>query len=393
MDSYEYFDHPYWDTRKSRRPGKKYVNPYMPDLSEAAKHGSEFGGQSMTQPPQHFQEMSTPTEGVTTSHSNSTSSDNTRVEGTSSNLATREMIRQRIREQLRVASEAPGLDIAQSPHLHYGRPQQEGGHASDFVHQYPANLHQQQPLQHDPGTFYHSPYTSNAFQQQQQSVEHDLGNFMAPFGQQMSPPQQHPVATAGGYQPNFYHSSPAPEQPAVHRGSPVPHQPRFTKNFGTHTPAFDLSNLNPSPYQEHPFINYLPGPRHHSPRCSPQQHFAHASPAPAAPPATTPGPLSPQIRRKQTFAHLHAMELSKKTLLAKHRDLNDERRAIENRIADIKTRNMENRSLDDDSQMLVRWEETLGRVEKSIEEVSRDWDSAGLEVEEACAEIAVGDWT
>lgn len=87
------------------------------------------------------------------------------------------------------------------------------------------------------------------------------------------------------------------------------------------------------------------------------------------------------------------MELSKKTLLAKHRDLNDERRAIENRIADIKTRNMENRSLDDDSQMLVRWEETLGRVEKSIEEVSRDWDSAGLEVEEACAEIAVGDWT
>lgn len=45
MDPYEYFDHPYWDTRKSRRPGKKYVNPYMPDLSEVAKHGSEFGRQ------------------------------------------------------------------------------------------------------------------------------------------------------------------------------------------------------------------------------------------------------------------------------------------------------------------------------------------------------------
>ena len=42
MDPYEYFDHPYWDTRKSRRPGKKYVNPYMPVPSEVAKHGSEF---------------------------------------------------------------------------------------------------------------------------------------------------------------------------------------------------------------------------------------------------------------------------------------------------------------------------------------------------------------
>ncbi len=45
MDTYKYFDHPYWDTRKSRRPGKNYVNPYMPDPLEVAKHGSEFGRQ------------------------------------------------------------------------------------------------------------------------------------------------------------------------------------------------------------------------------------------------------------------------------------------------------------------------------------------------------------
>ena len=45
MDLYSYFDHPYWDTRKSRRPGKQYVNPYMPDLSVVATQGSEYGGQ------------------------------------------------------------------------------------------------------------------------------------------------------------------------------------------------------------------------------------------------------------------------------------------------------------------------------------------------------------
>ncbi len=87
------------------------------------------------------------------------------------------------------------------------------------------------------------------------------------------------------------------------------------------------------------------------------------------------------------------MELAKKTLLAKHRDLNDERRIIETRIADIKTRNMEDRMLEDDSRGLMRLEQTLGRVEDWIEKVARDWDWAEVEVEEACAEIAVGDWT
>ena len=57
----------------------------------------------MTRSHQHFQEMSTPAEGGTTSHSNSTTSDNTRVEGTSSNLAAREMVRQRIQEVSRLS--------------------------------------------------------------------------------------------------------------------------------------------------------------------------------------------------------------------------------------------------------------------------------------------------
>ena len=52
----------------------------------------------MTLPHQHFQEMSTPAEGGTASHSHSTTSDNTHVEGTSSSFAAREMVRQRIQE-------------------------------------------------------------------------------------------------------------------------------------------------------------------------------------------------------------------------------------------------------------------------------------------------------
>ena len=297
------------------------------------------------------------------------------------------------KQQLRVAREAPSLGTTQSSHLHYGQLQQDAGHASDFIHQYPANLHQQQRLQHDPGTFYQSPYTSNAFEQQQQSVGHDPGNFMAPYGQQMSPPQQHPVATAGGYQPNFYHSSPAPNQVASHRGSPVLHRPQFTKNFNTATSTFDSPNqlnFNPSPYPEHPFVNHLPGPRHRSPRRSPQQHLAHASPTPAA----TPGLISPKTRGKNlAFARLHSIEMTKKTVLSQHRNLNDERRIIETRIADIKTRNMEDRSLEDDSLALVRLEENLGTVENWIEKVASDWDLAEVEMEETCAEIAVGDWT
>ena len=49
--------------------------------------------------------------------------------------------------------------------------------------------------------------------------------------------------------------------------------------------------------------------------------------------------------------------------------------------------------LENDSRGLMRLEETLGRVERWIEKVARDWDWVGEEVEEACAEIAVGDWT
>lgn len=299
-------------------------------------------------------------------------------------------------QQLRVAREAPNLGTAQSSHLHYGQLQQDVGHASDFIHQYPANIHQQQPLQRDPETLYHSPYTSNTFQQQQQqSVGHDPGDFMAPFGQQMSPPQQHPVATAGGYQPNFYHSSPATNQAASHQGSPALHHSHFKKDFNTHTSTLNTPyppNFNPSPYPEHPFINYLPTPRHRSPKRSPQQHFAHASSPPAATPAATPRLLSPKTRRKHTLTHLNFLENNKKALLAKHRDLNDERRIIETRIADIKTRNMEDRMLQDDSLVLVRLEETLRRVEDWIENVVKQWEEAEEEVEEACAEIAVGEW-
>ena len=86
------------------------------------------------------------------------------------------------------------------------------------------------------------------------------------------------------------------------------------------------------------------------------------------------------------------MEFAKKTLLAKHRDLNDERRALETRIADIKTRNMEDGKLDNDDQALVGLVKTLGRVEDWIERVAKHWDSVEVEVEEACAEIAVRDW-
>ena len=46
--------------------------------------------------------MSTATEGGTISHSDSTISDNTYVEGTSSNLAAREMVRQKIQEVSRL---------------------------------------------------------------------------------------------------------------------------------------------------------------------------------------------------------------------------------------------------------------------------------------------------
>ena len=86
------------------------------------------------------------------------------------------------------------------------------------------------------------------------------------------------------------------------------------------------------------------------------------------------------------------MELTKKTLLAKHRDLNDERRALETRIADIKTRIMEEGKFDGDDQALVGLVETLARVEGWIERVAKDWDQVEVEVEEACEEIAVGDW-
>lgn len=86
------------------------------------------------------------------------------------------------------------------------------------------------------------------------------------------------------------------------------------------------------------------------------------------------------------------MEVTKKTLLAKHHDLNDERRALENRIADIKTRNMEDRKLGDDDQTLASLVETLARVEDWIGRMVKEWDSLEVEVEEACAEIAVGGW-
>ena len=86
------------------------------------------------------------------------------------------------------------------------------------------------------------------------------------------------------------------------------------------------------------------------------------------------------------------MEITKKTLLAKHRNLNDERREIKARIADIKIRNMEGGKLNDDDQALVDLLETLGRVEGWIETAAKDWDWVEVEVEEACAEIAVGGW-
>ena len=86
------------------------------------------------------------------------------------------------------------------------------------------------------------------------------------------------------------------------------------------------------------------------------------------------------------------MEITKKTLLAKHRNLNDERREIEARIADIKIRNMEDGKLNDDDQALVDLLETLGRVEGWIETATKDWDWVEVEVEEACADIAVGGW-
>ena len=296
-------------------------------------------------------------------------------------------------QQLRVAREAPGLDNTQSPHLHYGRLQQDAGQTSDFAHQYPANLHQQQPLQHDPGNFYHSPYTSNAFQQQQQSVEHDPGNFVNPFGQQMSPPQQHPVATAGGYPVHVYY-----EPAADNRGSPVPHHPQSTKSFYAAASTFDSPrspNFNPSPYPKYPFLNYKREKNRdcESPERSPQQHVAHPSPTPATTPAATTGLLSSQIRRKETFSHLHSLESKKNTLLTRHRDLNYERRTIENRIGDIKSRTMEDRNFEGDGELLVTLEQRLSRVEKEIEEVSNAWDSVGLEVEEKMAALVVGDWS
>ena len=298
-------------------------------------------------------------------------------------------------QQLRVAREAreaPNLSTPQPSHQHYGQLQQDAGHASDFVHQYPTHLHPQQPLQHSPGTFHHSPYTSNTFQQQQQqSVVDDPGIFMTPFGHQMSPPQQHPVATAGGYQPNFYHSSPAPNQAAGYQDSPVLHPSQFNTNFNANHSAFNAPkppNFNHSPFPDHPFTSNLPSTRHTSPQRSPQQRFARASPTPTA----TPGQVSPKINRQLILDRLRSMEVTKKTLLAKHHDLNDERRALENRIADIKTRNMEDRKLGDDDQTLASLVETLARVEDWIGRMVKEWDSLEVEVEEACAEIAVGGW-
>ncbi len=86
------------------------------------------------------------------------------------------------------------------------------------------------------------------------------------------------------------------------------------------------------------------------------------------------------------------MQTAKKTLLARHRDLHDERRTIETRIADIKTRSVQDKELEDDSRALVRLEGHLGRVEGKIEGVSNDWDWVEGQVEEGCAEIAVGGW-
>ena len=86
------------------------------------------------------------------------------------------------------------------------------------------------------------------------------------------------------------------------------------------------------------------------------------------------------------------MEITKKTLLAKHRHLNYEREEIEARIGDMKIRNMADGKLNEDDQTLLDLMETLGRVEGWIETAAKDWVEVEVEVEEAFAEIAVGGW-
>ena len=214
---------------------------------------------------------------------------------------------------------------------------------------------------------------------------------MTPFGHQMSPPQQHPVATIGGYQPNFYHSSPAPSHATGYQDSPVVHPSQFNTGFSTNHSGFNAPkppNFNHSPFPDHPFTNNLPSTRQTSPQRSPQKRFARASPIPAA----TPGVPSPKTRRQLTLARLESLESTKKTLLAQHREYNDERRARESRIADIRTRNRDDGILDDDDQALAELVKILSRVEDCIEDVAKDWDRVEVEVEEACAEIAVGAW-
>lgn len=98
------------------------------------------------------------------------------------------------------------------------------------------------------------------------------------------------------------------------------------------------------------------------------------------------------MRRQLTLNRLESLEFTKKTLLRQHREYNDERRARESSIADIRTRNREDGILDDDDQALAELVKILGRVEDEIERVAKEWDRVEVRVEEACAEIAVGAW-
>ena len=214
---------------------------------------------------------------------------------------------------------------------------------------------------------------------------------MTPFGHQMSPPQQHPVASAGGYQPNFYHSSAAPNQAGSYQDSPVLHPSQFNTSLSANHSPFNTPkppNFNHSPFPDHAFTNNLPFTRHTSPQRSPQQRFARASPIPAG----TPGQISPKTHRQFTLDRLHLMEITKKTLLAKHRDLNYERDEIEARIGDMKIRNIADGKLNEDDQALLDLMETLGRVEGWIETAAKDWVEVEVEIEETFAEIAVGGW-
>ena len=48
--------------------------------------------------------------------------------------------------------------------------------------------------------------------------------------------------------------------------------------------------------------------------------------------------------------------------------------------------------MDDDDQALADLVKILRMVEDEIERVAKEWDCVEVEVEEACAEIAVGAW-